>query len=126
LPKTTDQPGSTPPLGAPEPAKKPTIIIHVPDPVNKPDWIDELKKKLPGGFDAKLTPKQIKLFTPTVGINIVFHAGVKDQVDAIEKQIHEIKELETIKVSNQLKAKTDLLSDADILIVGAVNIYKHK
>lgn len=124
VPKNTDQPGPTiPPQGVPEPAKKPTIIIHSPDPTNKPSWIEELRKKLPGGFDAKLSIAQTTLFRPQKGaIKVVFKPEFEPQIDTIVKQIKEVKDLKDLTV--QRDKRKDLLSDADILIVGSAEIYK--
>jgi serine/threonine protein phosphatase PrpC len=129
--------GKTEPAGQPnppdtsqrgsQPAKTPpNIEIHVPDPTKKPDWIDELKKKLPGGkaLSVKFENHEIAPFVPQTGVKIVYHQGFEEHLDAIENMIKEIKDLKAVKVLREQFNSPEALPGVDILIVGSADIYK--
>jgi serine/threonine protein phosphatase PrpC len=112
--------------GGSRPARtQPNIEIHVPDPAKKPDWIDELKKKLPGGqaLDVKFKNEEIGPL-PQTGIKIVYHKGFEESLDTIENIIKEITDLKAIKVLREQFKIPEALPGVDILIVGSADIYK--
>jgi serine/threonine protein phosphatase PrpC len=118
-PSDTSQGGSTPEK------PPPNIEIHVPDPSKKPDWIEELKKKLPGGkaIDVKFKNEEVGPL-PQTGIKIVYRSGFEEHLDTIERVIKEITDLKAIKVLRERFKNPELLPGVDILIVGAADIYK--
>ena len=114
-------PNTTPGSG---PARTPPAVeIHTPDQNKRPGWVDELKKKLPGGLEPqKFSNAEIVHLMPKTGIKIVFRPEFEQLLDDIENQIKNIKELKEIKVHRE--SRTDLLPGVDILIVAAPDVYQ--
>ena len=109
--------GGAKPAGTP-----PAVEIHTPDTNKKPGWVDELKKKIPGGLDVKFSKAEIAPFMPQTGIRISFLTGFEKELDAIENVIRDIKELKEVKV--QRESRVDLPPGVDILIVAAADVYQ--
>jgi serine/threonine protein phosphatase PrpC len=121
-PNNPGQPGQggTRPAGTP-----PAIEIHTPDTNKKPGWVDELKKKIPGGLEQKFSKAEIAPFMPQTGIKISFRTGFEKELETIESIIKDIKDLKEVKVQHETRVDmVDLLPGVDILIVAAADVYQ--